>query len=363
MVFLLRCNGCLALLLNIFVTRSSLPRRTVLAVATAATLSILLNVILIFKLTHKYPTALDDYQPLNTQSILNTTFFIAPPDPQENAIVTTLYSDAYAVAVATLGHSLNRVNSTALRILLYIPENVSPRALCIASSTGFYPHAVERIPPPKRGISRHLQDQYTKLTMWTLEEAGIKGIVYLDADMLARRNFDELFNLPFNFAAVPDVFLDSRSFALNFNAAMLFLRPSPGIFDDMLSKIGSASYKSDDADQSFLNHYYGKEAVRLPYVYNVNLAVKLRSPELWANLMREARIVHYTQIKPFIVEKDYSGKARLEIESVAENVRQKLGENGGMFDHEIWEWLRMWQETLRIYSEELTECRRISGIV
>ena len=126
-----------------------------------------------------------------------------------------MYNDAFAIPTATLGESLNRVNTAARRILFYIPGRVSDRALCVATATGFEPVAVERINPPSDdSVSLHYNDTFTKLSLWKFGEYGIKGVVYLDADMLVRRNFDELFRLPYNFAAVPDVYLDERGFTL-----------------------------------------------------------------------------------------------------------------------------------------------------
>ena len=49
-----------------------------------------------------------------------------------NVIATAFFTDELAAAVAALGHSLARVNTTARRIAIYVPEQVSPRGLCIA---------------------------------------------------------------------------------------------------------------------------------------------------------------------------------------------------------------------------------------
>lgn len=276
--------------------------------------------------------------------------------------MTSLYTDSYATAIATLGHSLNRVNSTASRLLFYLPEKVSPRALCIATSTGFTPRAIVRIPPPHggEGVYAHFLDQYSKLTIWTLADAGVKGAVYLDADTLVLRNFDELFGLPYNFAAVPDVYVDGMGFSLGFNAGVLFLRPSRAVFGDMLAKIETASYNMHEAEQSFLNHYYGAEALRLPYAYNANLAIKKRKPELWADVKKEARVVHYTLVKPFLKEMDNSGKTVVEVRRMETNVQAKLDAFGGLFREELLEWVAIWKETRRTYADAFTQCSRAS---
>ncbi|KAL6305164.1 nucleotide-diphospho-sugar transferase [Sparassis latifolia] len=272
----------------------------------------------------------------------------------EYAVVTGLYTDAFATAVATLGHTLNAANSTAARILLYLPERVSPRALCVATASGFRPHAVARIPPPHAGVHRHFLDQYSKLRLWTLDTIGVRALVYLDADTLVRRNFDELFSLPYAFAAVPDVFLDSRAFASSFNAGVLFLRPDSAVFEDMLPKIATAAYPAEDAEQSFLNHYFGMQALRLPYAYNANLAIKKRQPEMWRHLMAaDVRIVHYTLVKPFLTG-DY---AEVEMEKLDKNVESKKRARGGAFVEEVEEWGRAWRQTRRLYGDVFDQCR------
>lgn len=296
----------------------------------------------------------------NGQTILDSAFLssFSQPNPKENAIVTSLYTDSFATAIATLGHSLNKVNSTASRLLLYLPEKVSPRALCIATSTGFVPHPISRIPPPRggKGVFWKFMDQYSKLNIWTLSDSGIKAAVYLDADTLVLSNFDELFNLPYNFAAVPDVYVDGQGWSLSFNAGVLFLRPSREVFEDMLSKIATASYNMHEAEQSFLNHYYGAEVVRLPYAYNANLAIKSRKPEVWADVKREARIVHYTLVKPFLAEDDNSGKAVVEMRRMETNAAKKMSQYGGLFKEEVQDWLDMWKDMRRTFADALTEC-------
>ncbi|PCH35800.1 glycosyltransferase family 8 protein [Wolfiporia cocos MD-104 SS10] len=341
-------------------TKSNSRKYTLLLTVALIAASGILNVVLYSKLSKRWPVPLDNYQHLNVQPIVNEEFLstIGPLDPSENAIVTSLYTDSYATAIATLGHSLNRVNSSAGRILFYLPEKVSPRALCIATSSGFVPHAIERIPPPHggRGVYAHFLDQYSKLQLWTLADRGIKGVVYLDADTLVMSNFDELFALPYGFAAVPDVYVDEQGFALAFNAGVLFVRPSRAVFDDMLAKIATASYNAHEAEQSFLNHYFGAEALRLPYVYNANLAIKMRKPELWEDVRREARIMHYTLVKPFLAEMDNSGKTVVEMRGMEANVQNKMSQYGGKFEDELKDWVEIWRETRRTYADAFTQC-------
>ena len=161
------------------------------------------------------------------------------------------------------------------------------------------------IPPPDSGkdVFWRFLDQYTKLRIWTLDRApnSLKAIVYLDADTLVKRAFDELFDIPFVFSASPDVYLDHRGFVIGFNAGVLAIKPDSDVFDDMLTRIYRDDYKHIEAEQGFLNLYYGQQVVRLPHVYNGNLAIKGQSRQYWDAIQDQMRIVHFTLTKPFDV--------------------------------------------------------------
>ena len=120
-----------------------------------------------------------------------------------------------------------------------------------------------------------------------LEEAGAHGVVYLDADTLVTRNFDELFALPYALAAAPDVYTNRKGFWFHFNAGVLFVRPSAKAFRQLVSQIDTAQYPHWEAEQAFLNVFFGAEAVGLPYIYNGNMAIKRRNPALWEGMQSE----------------------------------------------------------------------------
>ena len=256
--------------------------------------------------------------------------------------MTTLYTESYINGVLTLAHTLRAVNTTSRFILLYIPGRLSPSALCRLSSVGWELRQVPRIEPPDngRGVFHRFLDQYTKLHIWGLDSIGIKSAVYLDGDTIALRNFDELWDLPFNFAAVPDMYGDKRGFTLSFNAGVLFLRPSTDTLNDMLLKIGTADYSHKDAEQGFLNHYFGQQVVRLPYVYNGNLAIKRLNPSFWEGMRKELRIVHYTLVKPF-PELPSEIPSERELKQLA-TLEEKKKEDDGFWADEIRWWEDAW---------------------
>ncbi|TFY76383.1 hypothetical protein EWM64_g7627 [Hericium alpestre] len=335
------------------------------------------NVFLGWKWWHGLPlTPLDSYQ------ILKDDFRLAcPTNPNSTAIVTTLYNDLYTLPVLTLGYSLsthydNTTSSeypslpTPRRLLLYIPHRISPLTLCLARAVGWEPHPVDFIAPPHNGegIGLRFGDQYTKLSLWTLDQIGIQKLVYLDGDTLVRRRFDELFALPFDFAAVPDIWENERGFALGFNAGVLLLRPSTAVFENLLAHMEDAVYPPGEAEQAYLNLYFGAEAVRLPYIYNANLVAKIRSPKLWNFMSRSdaLRIVHYTTPKPFPFyappvgtenggTREWLQKAR---ETVRRQVQKAKKAKGGLFREEIGWWEDAWRGMERDRSEEMEKCKR-----
>ncbi|KAH8102801.1 nucleotide-diphospho-sugar transferase [Phellopilus nigrolimitatus] len=251
------------------------------------------------------------------------------PTPEERAVVTTIYSESFAAGILTLGHSLQAANTSARLMVLYIPGRLSSQTLCRLQAGGWETLPIPRIPPPNggKGVHTRFHDQYSKLQIWGLDKLGIKSVVYLDGDTLVRKNFDELWSLPFNFAAVPDVYTDNRGFALTYNAGVMFLRTSSAVMDDMLSKIETAEYRHLDAEQGFLNTYFATQVVRLPYIYNANLALKQRSASIWHAIEKDMRVVHYTVVKPF-PETDLSGERKLV--------------DGGFWETEIGWWEGMW---------------------
>ncbi|KIJ24098.1 glycosyltransferase family 8 protein [Sphaerobolus stellatus SS14] len=158
---------------------------------------------------------------------------------------------------------------------MYLPDRVSRKDQCLAQAAGWDLFPVKLIPPL------------------------IASLVYLDADIIVRNNFDELFTLPYTFTAAPDIWLDKRGFTVGVNAGVLLVRPNTMIFHDMLAKMETAKYPLAFAEQAFLNAYFGFQAMRLPLAYNGNMAIKWKSRILLDSLQRDLRVIHYTLVKPF----------------------------------------------------------------
>ncbi|KAJ7635649.1 glycosyltransferase family 8 protein [Mycena polygramma] len=257
---------------------------------------------------------LDNYQNINLLPVTAEHGFGRTPSTRR-AVVSSLYSDGFTIAVAVVGHSTRSANVSARLLLPYLegPSKVTQKGLCIVRAVGWEPY-------PRA-------DQYTKLHIWRLDETGVDSAVYVDADTVVRRNFEELFDSPFNFAAVPDVYGvgDPRGFSLTFNAGVLAYRPSSAVF----------------AEQAFLNQYFGGTCMRLPYIYNANLAIKARSPVLWDRLADEMCIVHYTALKPVVTE---------------EAIQQSAQREGGFYREEVGWWEEAYRRMMLDHGQAIRQC-------
>ncbi|KAA1471823.1 nucleotide-diphospho-sugar transferase [Dentipellis sp. KUC8613] len=303
---------------------------------------------------------------------------VAASQPNATAIVSSLYNDLYLLPILTLGHSISKhygdyptspSRPSPQLLLLYIPGRISAPTLCLARAVGWTPHPVTHIKPPHggKGVYHRFADQYTKLALWTLDQIGIERAVYLDGDTLVRRRFDELFALPFRFAAVPDVEAKDPGFSLGFNAGVLALQPSTAVFESLLAHMDIARFPLRMAEQAYLNYYFGAQVVKLPHVYNANLAIKLRSLRLWDFMRRSdaIRIVHYTTPKPFDVNPRSEGESTgmASGKELLRNAREKtwvMGEakrsHGGVYEEEIGWWEEVWKEMERERKDDFERC-------
>ena len=294
----------------------------------------------------------------NAPPIISEVLTRPPTTSDHRAVISTLYSDSYAIGVAVLGHSIQKANVTSRLLLAYLEGRVSSQALCIARAAGWEPISVPFIPPPHNGngIHHRFYDQYTKLNIWGLDKLGIEQAVYLDADTLVRRNFDELFHTPFNFAAAPDVYRDKRGFTVNFNAGVIAFRPSSAVLEVMKREIETAKFPLDQAEQSFLNLFFSANVLRLPYAYNANLAIKEVSPAMWNGMKDEMRIVHYTLTKPFLDENSESSPKILTEERQREAITAAAEQDGGVYAEEVGWWRDSYNEMMDSVRGQIEAC-------
>ncbi|TFK68308.1 nucleotide-diphospho-sugar transferase [Pluteus cervinus] len=347
-------------------SRALNQRRTLIAgFITFLSTTIALTIILLRSPPY---SPLDHYQNLNTLPLVPSSPVLssATPPPEACAIVSTMYSDSYAIALAVLGHSIQSSNTTGRLVLPYLPNRISQQGLCIVRSAGWEPLPIPYIPAPNsgEGTTGRFIDQYTKLNIWSLDKQGFQRVVYLDGDTLVRKSFDELWKLPFDFAAVPDVYGDKQGFTLNFNAGVLAIRPSSTTLDVILDKIKDAKYPRQEAEQAYLNQFYSSSAVRLPYAYNANLAIKTRSKALWDGLKKEMRIVHFTLNKPFLSQDPNVVSSVIptpeEQRAIVEHAKTR---NRGLFEEEVGWWGDAFEAMMRSeVGQKMKACYELEAV-
>jgi glycogenin glucosyltransferase len=106
-----------------------------------------------------------------------------------------------------------------------------------------------------------LHSTFTKIALW--KQVQFRKIVYVDADMVAIRAPDELFNLPHAFSAAPDI-----GWPDIFNTGLMVLTPNMGDYFALLA-MAERGISFDGADQGLLNMHFKNTFNRLSFTYNV----------------------------------------------------------------------------------------------
>jgi hypothetical protein len=215
--------------------------------------------------------------------------------------VTTLtHGDAYAPGVEALGRSLKATGTQEPMLLMVTPDVPAPARRRLADQ-GWLLRDIEPVKnptPAHQQLFPRFDKVFTKLRAWELTD--FDKVVLLDADMVVRRNIDELFERP-ELAAAPDFLLPHR-----FNSGLLVLDPSSEKLGRMLTEL-AASPTYDGGDQGFLNSFFGDwysgvSERRLPTWYNLpNFIFQFMHghDSLRAEAEREARVIHYLVQKPW----------------------------------------------------------------
>ena len=106
-----------------------------------------------------------------------------------------------------------------------------------------------------------LHSAFTKIQLW--KQTQFRKIVYMDADMVALRAPDELFQLDQPFSAAPDIGWPDL-----FNSGLMAFSPNMGDYY-ALSAMATRGISFDGADQGLLNMHFKNTYNRLSFTYNV----------------------------------------------------------------------------------------------
>lgn len=134
-------------------------------------------------------------------------------------------------------------------------------------------------------------DNFAKLRLWQLD---YDRVVFLDADTLALRNIDTLFDYP-DFCAAPNVYDGLEGFG-RLNSGVFTARPSQATFDAMMVRLDAPGVFWRRTDQTFLQAFY-PDWHGLPVFCNLLQYVWLNLPDLWD--WAQIRVLHYQYEKPW----------------------------------------------------------------
>ncbi|KAK3670238.1 glycogenin glucosyltransferase [Recurvomyces mirabilis] len=209
----------------------------------------------------------------------------------EGVYCTLVMTDAYLPGAAVLAHSLRDAGTTHKLACLITQDSLRPSTISELQSLYNYVIPIERIgnPSPANLYLMNRPDllyTFTKINLWRLTQ--FRKIVYVDADVVALRAPDELFALPDDFAAAPDV-----GWPDIFNTGVMALTPRKGDYW-ALRGIAKAGDSFDGADQGLLNQYYEhKRWKRLSFTYNCTPSANYQYEPAYRYYKSDISMVHF----------------------------------------------------------------------
>lgn len=127
---------------------------------------------------------------------------------------------------------------------------------------------------------------FTKIALW--RQTQFRKIVYLDADVVALRALDELFDIEASFAAAPDIGWPDA-----FNSGVMVIKPDMGEYWS-LQTMAAAGDSFDGADQGLLNQYFEHRPwQRLKFTYNCTPNAEYQWEPAYRHYKRDISAVHF----------------------------------------------------------------------
>lgn len=228
------------------------------------------------------------------------------------AVVTSVWDYKYASLALMLGWSIQKHNDLSTLgvelVLLTLhgghlgdiaAPGITDQNRTRLEKVGWKIRTEERIKVPQIDyslIKPHRRLNLNKLKIFGWEEYD--KIIFMDADTLVKGSIEDLFTMPGDFAAAPDVWFDIPHDP-RFNSGVMVFKPRKWLFNNMIEKLGDPKYHDPtESDQAFLQKYWEYESWRLPTIYNLNLVLYEHYRKTWDHLWMNTRIVHFTVRKP-----------------------------------------------------------------
>ncbi|WP_241573287.1 glycosyltransferase family 8 protein [Rosenbergiella nectarea] len=247
-----------------------------------------------------------------------------------NAWATLLTQDNYLVGVIALQRSLKQQQSKWPLVVMVTPSiSQATREQLVSEGCRW----VDITPLyPKAELSQHYAsaqfgEVWSKLRVWGLTD--YRRIVFLDADMLAVKNMDELFDLPLpeghiaachacrcnpnQIASYPAGWQPNachytwqekhqqppEALDLYLNGGFLVLRPNAEMAQHLVEKVEGIDDLSryPFSEQDLLNEVYENRWKPLSYGYNALKTLPFQHKDLWK--FDEVKNIHYILKKPW----------------------------------------------------------------
>lgn len=130
-----------------------------------------------------------------------------------------------------------------------------------------------------------LHSAFTKVNLWN--QLQFRKIVYVDADVVAYRAPDELFDLEAAFSAAPDIGWPDL-----FNTGVMALTPNKEDYNAMMA-MAEQGTSFDGADQGLLNMHFKNNFNRLPFTYNVTPSAHYQYVPAYRHFQSSINMVHF----------------------------------------------------------------------
>ncbi|CAK7226539.1 glycogenin glucosyltransferase [Sporothrix bragantina] len=209
----------------------------------------------------------------------------------EDIYATLLLSDTYLPGALVLAHSLRDAGTSKKLAVLVTLDTVSAEVVTQLKNVYDYVISVPRIKNEASPGNLHLMNRpdlhsaFTKINLW--KQAQFRKIVYIDADVVAYRAPDELFDLPHAFAAAPDIGWPDL-----FNTGVMVLTPNVGEYY-ALAAMAQRGISFDGADQGLLNMHFKSSYHRLPFTYNVTPSAHYQYLPAYRHFQSSITMVHF----------------------------------------------------------------------
>ncbi|CCX17447.1 Similar to Glycogenin-2; acc. no. O15488 [Pyronema omphalodes CBS 100304] len=189
----------------------------------------------------------------------------------EDVYCTLLLNDGYLPGAQVLAHSLRDGLTTRKLAVMVTLGGVNKETIVELKKLYDYVIPVEplhsNMPSNLDLMGRpDLNAALTKIHLW--KQTQFRKVIYIDADMVALRAPDELFDLTADFSASPDI-----GWPDCFNSGFMVMHPNLKTHGE-LTQLASEGKTFDGADQGLLNQYFTNWN-RIPFTYNCTVGINM----------------------------------------------------------------------------------------